>query len=69
MISNLIYLRNDVLFTVIVIIALCVTENNHYILHRFLIKLFLRCLLPDFLKTLPHRVGSSAIENVPSAFS
>ena len=30
---------------------------------------FLRRLCTDFLETLPHDVGSSAIENVPSTFS
>ena len=52
-------------------VALCVTENDHfiYILRRIFFQiLILRRLCTDLLETLPHDVGSSAMENVPLTF-
>jgi len=41
--------------------ALCVTENNHYVLHRVFFNFqahFLRRLRTDFLEIVPHDIGS-----------
>jgi len=57
------------LFTMV---DLCVTENDYHVLYvKFFFYLqahFLRRLCIDFLKTLSHDVGTSAIENILSTF-
>jgi len=49
-----------------IMVALCITENDHYILRRVFVlqTLFLRRLRTDFLETWPHDVGSSSTETV-----
>jgi len=50
-------------------VALCVTEKDHYILRRFFPNTLSPLSLTDFLETSPHDVRSSAIEEVPFTFS
>ena len=55
------------LLMILLMVALCVTENDRYVLHRAFSKHFLHHLCTDFAK-LPNNVGSLAIENVLSTF-
>jgi len=45
---------------------LCNRQQPSYFASRFFQTLFLRRLCTDFLETLPHAVGSSAIETSPT---